>query len=165
MLAKDQYMYCLWRNIQTDTWISNNHQHSLTSMAIVGHQNHKAINIRKSNIEHKIVILYEMVWLVGFILFKATSNNISVISWRSVLLVDETGGPRENHWNQYIYMSFHIRGHRGRDRMVVGFTTTYVISAYHHWCCEFESRLAVTCDRSVVFSGSSGFIHRGEKNS
>jgi hypothetical protein len=24
-------------------------------------------------------------------------NNISVISWRSVLLVEETGGPRENH--------------------------------------------------------------------
>jgi hypothetical protein len=29
----------------------------------------------------------------------------------------------------------------GRYRMVVGFTTTYAISAYHHWCCEFESRL------------------------
>jgi hypothetical protein len=29
----------------------------------------------------------------------------------------------------------------GCDRMVVGFTTTYAISAYHHWCCEFESRL------------------------
>jgi hypothetical protein len=30
---------------------------------------------------------------------------------------------------------------RGRDRMVVvGFTITYAISAYHHWCCEFESR-------------------------
>jgi hypothetical protein len=27
----------------------------------------------------------------------------------------------------------------GRDRMVVGFATTYAISAYHHWCCEFES--------------------------
>jgi hypothetical protein len=27
-----------------------------------------------------------------------------------------------------------------RDRMVVGFTTTYAISAYHHWCYEFESR-------------------------
>jgi hypothetical protein len=26
----------------------------------------------------------------------------------------------------------HIWGRRGRDRMVVGFTTTYVISAYHH---------------------------------
>ena len=24
-------------------------------------------------------------------------------------------------------------------RMVVGFTTTYVISDYHHYCCEFES--------------------------
>jgi len=24
--------------------------------------------------------------------------------------------------------------------MVVGFTTTYAISAYHHWSCEFESR-------------------------
>jgi len=31
------------------------------------------------------------------------------------------------------------RGRRGRDRMVVGFKTTYAISAYHH-CCEFESR-------------------------
>ena len=30
-------------------------------------------------------------------------------------------------------------GRRGRDRMVVGFTTTYGICAYHHWCCEFES--------------------------
>jgi hypothetical protein len=28
----------------------------------------------------------------------------------------------------------------GCDRMVCGFTTTYVISAYHHWCCEFWSR-------------------------
>ena len=27
----------------------------------------------------------------------------------------------------------------GRDRMVVGFTTTYAISAFHHWSCEFES--------------------------
>jgi hypothetical protein len=27
----------------------------------------------------------------------ATFNNISVISWRLVLLVDETGGPEENH--------------------------------------------------------------------
>jgi hypothetical protein len=29
--------------------------------------------------------------------FSATFNNISVISWRSVLLVEETGGPAENH--------------------------------------------------------------------
>jgi len=29
--------------------------------------------------------------------FKATFNNISVISWQSVLLVEETGVPGENH--------------------------------------------------------------------
>ena len=29
--------------------------------------------------------------------FNANFNNISVISWRSVLLVEETGGPKENH--------------------------------------------------------------------
>ena len=49
--------------------------------------------------------------------------------------------------------------HRGRYRIVVGFTTTYAISAYHHWCCEFESwsgegvqycdKVWVTCNRSI----------------
>ena len=32
------------------------------------------------------------------VMFNATFNNISVISWRSVLLVEETGVPGENHW-------------------------------------------------------------------
>jgi hypothetical protein len=31
--------------------------------------------------------------LVWFIVFNATFNNISIISWRSVLLVEETGVP------------------------------------------------------------------------
>ena len=35
--------------------------------------------------------------LVWFMVFYATFNNISVISWRSVLMVEETGGPGENH--------------------------------------------------------------------
>jgi len=30
------------------------------------------------------------------------------------------------------------RGCHGRDRMVVGFTTTYAIGACHHQSCEFE---------------------------
>jgi hypothetical protein len=34
----------------------------------------------------------------GFMVFNATFNNISVISNWSVLLVEETGGPGENHW-------------------------------------------------------------------
>jgi hypothetical protein len=35
--------------------------------------------------------------------------------------------------NVYINM-----GRRGRDRIVVGFTTTYAISVYRHWRCEFD---------------------------
>jgi len=30
--------------------------------------------------------------------FNTTFNNISVILWQSVLLVEETGVPKENHW-------------------------------------------------------------------
>ena len=37
-------------------------------------------------------------------------------------------------------MSLPFMGHRGRDRMVVGFTTTYAIIAYHYLGWEFESR-------------------------
>jgi hypothetical protein len=33
-----------------------------------------------------------------------------------------------------------LKGRRGHDRLVVGFTTTYAISACHHWWCEFEPR-------------------------
>ena len=35
---------------------------------------------------------------VRFMVFNATFNNISVISWWSVLLVEETREPGENHW-------------------------------------------------------------------
>jgi hypothetical protein len=52
------------------------------------------------------------------------------------------------------------RGRRGS--MVIGFTTTYATSAYHHWCCEFESRsgrgvhyvIKFVSDRSVVSRGT-----------
>jgi hypothetical protein len=35
-------------------------------------------------------------WLVWFIVFNATFNNISFLPWRSVLLVEDTGVPGEN---------------------------------------------------------------------
>jgi hypothetical protein len=34
---------------------------------------------------------------VRVMLFNATFNNISIISWQSVLLVGESGVPRKNH--------------------------------------------------------------------
>ena len=38
---------------------------------------------------------------------------------------------------------------RGRDRMVV-FTTTYVIGAYHHWCCGFDSHSGLSIRHYVI---------------
>ena len=48
--------------------------------------------------EHVSVINFPMlIMFVCLMVFNAIFNNISVISWRSVLLVEETGRPGENH--------------------------------------------------------------------
>ena len=56
-----------------------------------------------------------MVWLwFGFMVFNATFNNISVISWQSILLVEETGVPGENHrpvtshWQTFSHNVVHL---------------------------------------------------------
>jgi len=57
-------------------------------------------------------------------------------------------------------------GRRGRDRMIVGITTTYAISAYHHKTCEFECRSChcvldtTLCDEVCQWlaEGRSGFL-------
>jgi len=65
-----------------------------------------------------------------------------------------------------------MRGRRGRDHIVVGFTSTYVISAYHHRCYELESRSGRGVQHYVIkfvsdlrqqvggFSGFSGSLHQ-----
>jgi hypothetical protein len=68
---------------------------------------------------------------------------------------------------------FELRSRGRRDRMVVGFITTYAIGSYHHWSCESECcsgeassiqhyviKFLVTCDRSMAFSEHSGFLHQ-----
>ena len=52
---------------------------------------------RKQLLNFTQFLIHIQCWLVGFMVFNATFNNISVISWRSVLLVEETGVPRKNH--------------------------------------------------------------------
>ena len=70
------------------------------------------------------------IWLVcfGLMVFIATFNNISVISWRSVLLMEETRVSGENHR-----------------------------PATSHWQTVSHNvvSLSVTCGRSVVLSGYS----------
>jgi hypothetical protein len=49
------------------------------------------------NWERLLYLSKNDVLFVCLMVSNATFNNISVISWRSVLLVEETGVPRENH--------------------------------------------------------------------
>ena len=42
-------------------------------------------------------LFYETLDRLRVMVFNVTSNNISVISWSSVLLVEETGEPGESH--------------------------------------------------------------------
>ena len=43
-----------------------------------------------------LIVIHSKNWF-RFLMFNATFNNISIISWRLVLLVEEIGGPGENH--------------------------------------------------------------------
>ena len=64
---------------------------------------------------------------VWFMVFNATFNNISVISWWSVLLVEETGVHGENHWPvashwqtlSHNVVSSTLRHERGSNSLVV----------------------------------------------
>ena len=59
--------------------------------------------------------------------YKQNIDNKTYIQWRRI-------------WNSNKYKKAYMsQGRRGPDRMVVRFTTTYVISVYHHWFCELES--------------------------
>jgi len=53
--------------------------------------------------------------------------------------------------------------YRGHDRMIVGFTTTYAISAYHHKRCEFESHSGEVCSiQHYVIKSVSDFRQVGD---
>jgi hypothetical protein len=54
-----------------------------------------------SLLDNQQTAYYEFLYLglVGwFMVFNVTFYNISVISWQSILLVEETAVPKENHW-------------------------------------------------------------------
>ena len=45
----------------------------------------------------KYCLLYFKMFSIMVMVFNATFSNISVMSWRSILLVEQTGIPGENH--------------------------------------------------------------------
>ena len=62
-------------------------------------------------------ILVSELFLVSFFLFVYADRHIALKLYSRDILP---------------YHTVAFRGRRGRDRMVVGFTTTYPISVYHH---------------------------------
>jgi hypothetical protein len=52
---------------------------------------------RLRQFEQKLCQYKNVTFIFSFMVFNATFSNVSVILWRSVLLVEETGIPRENH--------------------------------------------------------------------
>jgi len=57
--------------------------------------NKNVLNMQFVNV---VLFLWMFMAMVRAMVFKATFNNISVISWLSVLLVEETEESVENHW-------------------------------------------------------------------
>ena len=43
------------------------------------------------------ICVFYLVWVLGLWSFNVTCNNISALQWQSVLLVEETEVPGENH--------------------------------------------------------------------
>ena len=77
-------------------------------------------------------------------------QNVEIV-WKLGQIWQSSLKPVTHIWpnlDDIVYISFsfnnlsdiHSWGRCGRYCMVVGFTTTYAISAYHHSSCEFESR-------------------------
>ena len=51
----------------------------------------------RSKLIHLIFLIQNVPYDVEVMVFKASFNNISAISWRSDLLMDDNGAPEENH--------------------------------------------------------------------
>jgi hypothetical protein len=90
--------------------------------------------IWQSFLFHLLKIIWQYKWCIY--------NRIEILYNRIIYTRVKHGDWPWSIWllPQCVLLLIIIRDRRVLDRMVGGFTTTYAISAYHHWCCGFESR-------------------------
>ena len=82
-------------------------------------------------VEKQNLIIPVYVYLfVCLTVFNVTFNNISVISWRSVLLMGENGGPGENH--RPVASHWHTLSHNVVHLTLIEIRT-HNISGIRHW--------------------------------
>jgi hypothetical protein len=89
----------------------------------------------------------------GFIVLNTVFNNISVISWLSVLLVEETGVPGENHRpavNRWQTLSQNVVSTPTAPIKITILlrtwnTTKWNIIFRHNFCCLWTLYLVITC--------------------
>ena len=92
---------------------------------------------------------------LGVMVFNATSNNISVISRRSFLLVEETGEnhrPAASHWQTLSHNVVSITPH-------LSWIPTHSLSGDMHWLCSYlEIQLPHDQDHDGPFHDRRNFI-------
>ena len=67
--------------------------------------------------------------------FAITDNSVhgkTYMTWTDLITSTTNGNMVFISYSDFVSFYYTIRGCRGRDRIVVGFTTTYAISAYHN---------------------------------
>ena len=55
------------------------------------------------------MVFNQQIQILDFIVFNATFSNISAISWRPVLVVEEAGVPGKNHMGKQLVNFYHLR--------------------------------------------------------